>query len=300
MKLEISIAASRPLKQEVLDGLAPLIAEQHVEDTACRHDNVGFACTFTAVTQSPDHLLEEIGAVLTRIEKLHGISGAIDLQVRNSDCSEPVLGMLPHGKPFSPVAGIRIMPWHDVEKLPPQSSDIFLDPSRAFGTGLHPSTRLCLQILQLAAGLGSAKNFASRSVLDIGCGSGILSIAALRLGAARAVGIEICPEAVSAARRNIILNRLGEKVRITESSWQEITGTTHDLILANLVPSVLFKAASAIAGLLSENGLLITAGFPGTKNDAVSSLFAESGLHLLHNASADGWGALLLGNRQIT
>ena len=143
------------------------------------------------------------------------------------------------------------------------------------------------------------KKHALRSVLDIGCGSGILTIAALRLGAARALAIDIDPAAVDTARKNIQINRLAHSAQVAESSWQNVAGQ-YDLVLANLVPSVLFKAVPAIAELLSSGGFLITAGFPASRNMKVWKMFRKCGLHLLEAHSLDGWGGLLLSEGNST
>ena len=129
--------------------------------------------------------------------------------------------------------------------------------------------------------------------LDIGCGSGILAIAAIRLGAARVLAIEIDPDAVQAARKNIGLNRLAHAAEVAKSSWHDVSGQ-YDLVMANLVPSVLYKAAPHIATLLREQGLLIAAGFPLSKNAEIYRRFAKNDLRLVHESSLDGWGALLI------
>ena len=292
MKLEISIKASSLARQALLAGLAALVPEQHIEETGCSRNSKRITLTLFLDANNPDDLLQKIASETAKIENHYPDELGIDVYVRNSDYSEPDLYSLKQ-EPFSPVEGFRIVPWNGRNNTPPASHDIILDPAHAFGTGLHPSTRLCLQLLKLVHDKVLQKNYGSASVLDIGCGSGILTIAALRLGATRALGIEIDPEAVQVARRNMQRNRLENRAHISESSWQTVNGT-YDLILANLVPSVLYKAAPAIAELIGTQGLLITAGFPASKKTKVYKLFNKKGLHLLHEASVDGWGALLL------
>jgi ribosomal protein L11 methyltransferase len=138
------------------------------------------------------------------------------------------------------------------------------------------------------------KKNTSYSVLDIGCGTGILSIAALRLGAAKTLGIEIDPDTVQVARRNIQLNELERSAEIIEGSWQDISGN-FDLIVANLVPSVLLKVAPKMANLLTANGLVITSGFPKTHHEKLLDIFTMSNLHLIKGSSLEKWGAMLLG-----
>ncbi len=293
MKLEISIKANNLLKQDLLPGLARLVPEQQVQEILTKCSSGRFTLNFTVEAQSPDRLLQEIAAYVANIENHCAAELGIDLHVRNIDCSEPTLCTAQNKRPFSPVEGIRIVPWDGRKKPPPKSSDILLRPAHAFGTGLHPSTRLCLQLLKLVAERDLEKKHVARSVLDIGCGSGILTIAALRLGAARVHAVEIDPNAVEVARRNIQINRLSHSAQVLHTSWHDVTGQ-YDLILANLVPSVLFKAVPYIAKFLKEQALLITAGFPVSRNTKVLGLFEKRGLRLISEFSSDGWGALLI------
>jgi len=293
MKIEISIEASTQVKQDLLTRLADLFPGQHVADTAVGLNNDRFKLKMLVRNETPDPLLQEIDRVVATIENLCSGSHFIDVYVRNMECSESTLGSEQQGKPFSPVAGMQIIPLRGSSISGASIHDIILDPAHAFGTGLHPSTRLCLQLMKLVTDRDSDKKHVLRSVLDIGCGSGILTIAALRLGAARALAIDIDPAAVDTARRNIQINRLAHSAQVEESSWQNVTGQ-YDLVLANLVPSVLFKAVPAIAELLSSGGFLITAGFPASRNLKILGMFRKCSLHLLEAHSLDGWGGLLL------
>lgn len=293
MNLAISIKADQHVIQELHARLAHLAAGQYAEDPPDRDEKGRISLTLSVETIDPDSLLREISTIIAGIEKCTPFADSIEIQVRNTLYSEPVLSISGYTKPFAPAGNIRIVPWHDLKTRPAAADDIFLTPATAFGTGLHPSTKLCLQLLTTTGAACPGNNHEPCSVLDVGCGSGILTIAALRLGAAKALGIEIDPEAVKTARRNIYLNRLEHRAVIRECSWQKIS-TTHDLILANLVPSVLFKAAPFLAKLLSKRGVLITAGFRAASTDKVHSLFTGSGLHLVQKAAAEGWGAMLL------
>jgi len=293
MKVEIIIEAPAQVQQDLMNRLADIFPQHLFAEKAYRFTNGRFTLKLFFETERPDNLLLEIETVVAKIENLNSGASGIDILVRNPACAEPALGSAEHDRFLSPVRDMRIIPWHDSGNAAPAALDILLDPARAFGTGLHPSTRLCLQLLKLVADRDSEKRHAPRSVLDIGCGSGILTIAALRLGAARALAIEIDPGAVQIARRNIGINRLTHSARVVQKSWQDLSGQ-YDLILANLVPSVLYKAAPAVAKLLKAESLLITAGFSESRNMKVLEMFSRYGLHLLQVSSLDGWGGLLL------
>ena len=131
---------------------------------------------------------------------------------------------------------------------------IDLDPGMAFGTGLHPTTRLCLEALE-----GRADRGPLGRALDVGCGSGILSIAAVRLGATRVLGVDIDPVAVEATIANARHNRVGRRVRAREGTLPTDEGP-FDVVLANLIAGVLIEHAANLATELVPDGTLIASG----------------------------------------
>jgi ribosomal protein L11 methylase PrmA len=292
MKLAISITADNLLRHHLLTEVTPVADERGMTVTGEVTHSRRFILTVSGEENSPDPLLLKIGAIVTKLEKRYPTAQDIDVQVRNVDYAEPVVGTDPQNILF-PLEGFRIVPWNGDHNVMPGMHDIVLAPSRVFGTGLHPSTRLCLHLLNQVANQSPGHRLSSLTVLDIGCGSGILTIAALRMGAARVLGVEIDPEAVAVARRNLQYNNLAHAALIMETSWHHIPGH-YDLVLANLVPSVLYKSAPYIAGLLRKQGLLITAGFQAAAATKVAELLVGNGLYLVHKSSADNWGALLL------
>ncbi|MCL2876201.1 MAG: 50S ribosomal protein L11 methyltransferase [Betaproteobacteria bacterium] len=139
--------------------------------------------------------------------------------------------------------------WH---KAPdPDAINIELDPGMAFGTGSHPTTRLCLEWLLETVRLGM-------SVLDFGCGSGILSIAAARLGAACSLGVDIDERAVETARENTARNGVSGIVHIQHSG--EPLETTFDIVVANILTNPLCVLAPAIAARIAPNGRVALSG----------------------------------------
>ncbi|MBW2484188.1 MAG: 50S ribosomal protein L11 methyltransferase [Deltaproteobacteria bacterium] len=297
MKLEISIKANIQLRQFLLASLAELATGYHIKKDTIRNNGGNFELNFLIETESPDFFLKDLADIIAATESSMSHTQDIDVYVKNFEDSEPSYCPEKNGIYFSPVEGIRVVPWLETATpSEPAEHDILLNPAGAFGNGLHPSTRLCLQLLKQAVDHHTERKFSSSSVLDIGCGSGILTIAALRLGASSALSVELDKQAAQTARRNIEINQLTDSVIILETSWQKVTGQ-YDLLFANLVPSVLVKAAPYMAKFLSRHGLLITAGFPATNNTKILNLFTENGLRLIADSSVDGWGALLLGNQ---
>jgi ribosomal protein L11 methyltransferase len=131
---------------------------------------------------------------------------------------------------------------------------IDLDPGMAFGTGLHPTTRLCLQALEDRADRGPLGR-----VLDVGCGSGILAIAAVKLGATRALGLDIDPIAIEATEANARHNRVGKRIRAREGSLPTDEGA-FDTVLANLIAGILVELAPHLAAEVVPGGTLIASG----------------------------------------
>ena len=189
---------------------------------------------------------------------------------------------------FGPVeAGrIAIVPsWVDYEAAPDQLI-VRLDPGQAFGTGHHETTRLCLAALDETVQPGA-------HVLDIGAGSGILSIAAVKLGAGRVDAFEIDPIAADVARANCEANGASEQVTVHGGFPAEGVPPT-DLAVANVSARADIELAEALAGALKPSGKLIASGFLTSDRDDVLSAFAEHGLSLTGEREERDWALLEL------
>ena len=161
---------------------------------------------------------------------------------------------------------------------------IVIQPSMGFGTGHHATTRLCLLALQ-------HENLAGRTVFDVGTGSGILAIAAARLDAARAVGIDNDPDAVQAARENLALNPEATGVAFDVAELREVrtTKVRHDLVIANLTGALLAHEADRILGAVRPGGRIIVSGLLAGERDAVVAAFEPAAL--VAEAREDEWVA---------
>jgi ribosomal protein L11 methyltransferase len=171
---------------------------------------------------------------------------------------------------------------------------IALDPGMAFGTGLHPTTRLCLAALEpLAAdgGLDGAR------VLDVGCGSGILAIASIRLGAASALGIDTDPIAIEATLANARRNRLGRRIEAREGSVP--TGERpFDVVVANLIAGVLVPLAPSLNAELRTGGILVASGIFVDREAEVRTAFEAAGLEPTDRSVDGDWIALTCRRRR--
>lgn len=174
----------------------------------------------------------------------------------------------------------------------PQGDDVVLalDPGMAFGTGLHPTTRLCLAALDRLADEGRS---AKGRVLDVGCGSGILAIAALKLGWVTALGVDIDPIAVEATLANAARNEL--EGRLTARVGSLPSGEPpFDLVLANLVAGVLIPLAPALRAELRAGGGMLASGIFIDREAEVVAAFEAEGLTVADRTAEGDWVALTL------
>ena len=172
----------------------------------------------------------------------------------------------------------------------PDAADVVLDldPGMAFGTGLHPTTRLCLAALESAADRG---HLAAARVLDIGCGSGILAIAAVKLGATTVLGVDTDPIAVEATIANVARNGLASHVTAREGSLPS-GQPAYDLVLANLIGSLLIELAAPLRDELRSGGRLLASGIFVDRETDVQKAFAGVGLAVVDRVVDGDWIAL--------
>jgi ribosomal protein L11 methyltransferase len=170
----------------------------------------------------------------------------------------------------------------------PDAVVIALDPGMAFGTGLHPTTRLCLAALERVADRGSVT---AARVLDVGCGSGILSIAAARLGAADVLGVDTDEIAVEATIANARRNRLTRRIRARHGSLPSGAGP-FDLVLANLIAGVLVSLAPSLAAELRPGGVLVASGIFVDREADVAASFEAAGLAVTARDAEGDWVAV--------
>lgn len=167
-----------------------------------------------------------------------------------------------------------------------------LDPGMAFGTGLHPTTRLCLRGIERLADDGL---LAGRRVLDVGCGSGILSIAAGRLGAGRVLGLDVDPLAVETTAANAQRNRVARIVR-TQSGSLPVAAPPADLVVANLIASLLVRLAAALhaatrpgTGKPGSGGRLLASGIFSDREPEVRRALAAAGFRIAGREVEGDW-----------
>ena len=224
------------------------------------------------------------------------------LQQWISTCAQEVSGVQLYCRPlpdvdyltqwqqfFQPLCiGERLMirpPW-DTSPLPAHMACLTLNPGPAFGTGTHPSTHLCLTMLvQLAA------RYQGGALLDVGCGSGILSLAALQLGWHHAMGVDIDAQAIPVATHNATLNALQERVHFRHGSWQVVTGQ-FPCITANIYLGPLVEMLQPLTRYLVPGGTIILSGLLVSQEATMRAAVKSAGLTVQARLLEEGWVTL--------
>jgi ribosomal protein L11 methyltransferase len=190
-----------------------------------------------------------------------------------------------HYRPLEVGHRLLILPaW--MEAPPGDRLAIRIDPGMAFGTGVHPTTQLILQLLEELIQSGDA-------VIDVGCGSGILSIAAVRLGAGEVLGVDIEAEAIENARHNAELN--GVSVQLEQGSLEEIRGGAFafkqaELVVANIIAPILVRLlAEGLSELVAAGGSMILSGILAEQEAEIGRAMDAAGLRVERRLQMGDW-----------
>jgi ribosomal protein L11 methyltransferase len=170
--------------------------------------------------------------------------------------------------------------WRDWDASPDELV-VELDPGMAFGTGLHPTTKLMIEGLQDRVRPGMR-------VLDLGTGSGILAIPSARLGG-EVTALDISDVAVEVARDNVAANGVPDRVSVSEGTIEAVSGQRFDLILANIIASVLVEIAPALHAALEPGGEVLASGIIDERVERVRTAFRDAGLEITGNVREGDW-----------
>lgn len=239
--------------------------------------------------------LEEIKKSLYKLKKSENGEnfGSLEVwtsKVKDEDWSEN------WKKYFKPIKiGEKVLIVPEWEKIPKTERTVFrVNPGMSFGTGSHESTQMCIEEIERLVTSES-------SLLDLGCGSGILSVTGLLLGAKKAVAVDIDPMAVETAFDNLELNGL-EKERLSgydgdiisdKELCRKISEEKYDLVIANIVADVIIALAPFVKDFMKENGYFICSGIINERRDEVLESLKKAGLNVLNVRSRGEWTAVL-------
>jgi len=194
-----------------------------------------------------------------------------------------------HFRPLQATPRLVIKPpW---ERYPRKKGEVVIDinPGMAFGTGTHPTTQLCLRALE---NLIPAFPYPP-TVLDVGTGSGILSIAAHKLGARKIVAVDLDPVAIESARENARANGVQEGIDFRIGSLGGVM-RRFDIVVANLLPQEILKIAPSLVRRVSSEGFLVVSGILSVQKKEIAGIFREASLKIRRSEESRGWACLTL------
>ena len=296
--LEVSLTVDGELAEavaEVLDRFATggVVVEsnvkyRNVEDEGTPYGPVkvyGFL-TVDETLEEKRHKLEEALWYLNAIREL---PQAVYREIEDQNW---MTAWKEHYRPIEIGKKLLILPaW--IEQKDMTRVAVKIDPSMAFGTGTHPSTQLCLELVEDYVQAG-------KPVIDIGCGSGILTIAALKLGASRALAVDIDAESVKETLKACVFNQVGEQVETGLGSVDEINRGDFSmkqapLVLANILAPVLIRLFDAgMAETITSGGVIILAGILAEQGESVRTAAESKGLTFVEERHSGDWVALVM------
>ncbi|MCO5215121.1 MAG: 50S ribosomal protein L11 methyltransferase [Thermomicrobiales bacterium] len=268
------------------------IEEPYVQDEDGDNPDIDLEKPFTVHTYVAEEdfrpeIVEQLRQGLYYLGQLRGVS---DLRVSNLQEQDWANAWKEHFQVHR--IGERVVirpPWREYE---PQDDDlvIVLDPGMAFGTGLHPSTRLNMLGTEEAVKPGD-------TVLDIGTGSGILAFAAAKLGASKVDTVDVETVAVKATADNAELNGMSDVVAVELGSvgpGEPFWGEQYDVVIANIIARVLIELSEAIVAHTKPGGKIVLAGIIETREQDVIDAFTTAGATVINRRFAEDWVSLVL------
>lgn len=300
--MEISVAVSRDdieAVSDIFDGMGT--GGGVIEDPAIIYDVVARGSIETVALAPPEDpgsppvvkgYLPAGHGLYEKLEEFRGALAAVDpgypsrLRLREIEESS---WMDKWREFYHPVrVGRRILVKPSWVPVDPEEGRVVIemDPGMAFGCGTHPTTAMCMALLEEVIRGGE-------TVLDVGAGSGILSLAAARLGASEVVAVDSDPTAVRTARENVEANGLGGLVRVREGDLLDGIGTPADVIVANIVADVIIRLLPRAVSLLRGGGKFIASGVISGRREEVAGAIEASGLAVLKTTSEGEWAAFM-------
>ena len=181
--------------------------------------------------------------------------------------------------------------WEGYELQDSSEVVVEMDPGMAFGTGTHETTKMCIQLLE---------NYVSRNsqVLDIGCGSGILGITALKLGAQNCMAVDIDENAVRVAKENARVNNVSDKMDSKAGNLVDIVIDTYDVVVANIIADIIIHLSGIVKPFLKENGVFIASGIINDRYEEVKENLLKNGFAIKEESFMGEWVAVAVTRRE--
>ena len=279
VQIEDKIPLSEEEKQKMYIDILPELPED---------DGVAYVSFFLEAGKDHKELLHNIKEEMESLREFMDI-GEGTIEETTTEDIDWMNNWKEFFKPFV-VDDIYIKPsWEETGEEVKGKMLIEIDPGTAFGTGKHETTRLCIRQLKKYVSEGC-------KVLDIGCGSGILSIVAARLGAADILGLDVDPEAVKVSWENIEINHISREQCqfvagniIEEESIQQLAGENADVVTANILADIIIPLAPVAAARLKNGGIFISSGILYTKEEAVTEAIKRAGMKLAEVTRDGDW-----------
>jgi ribosomal protein L11 methyltransferase len=238
---------------------------------------------YIAPDENPAEIVELMKDRLARAETPH------EMQLVGVEQEDWETGWKAYYHPMTIGSRLAIVPsWEDFET---DRVKITLDPGMAFGTGTHETTALCLSVLDDIIKGGER-------VLDIGTGSGILAIAALKLGAAEAEGVDIDPMCVRTAGENAALNGVENNFKVLIGDLSDKASGKYDVICANIVANAIKMLVPHVPALMKKDTIFMASGIIDTRKDEVIAAIEATGLTVVEVKEDNGWVALIVKNKK--
>jgi ribosomal protein L11 methyltransferase len=300
--LEVSLILDGELAEAVSEVMARFAPDGVViESTAVTSnpdDSEGHAvgplrvCAYLLADDNVEETRKKLAEALWYLGRISPIPEPQYRRVQQSDWAET---WKQHYQPIAIGKSLMIIPaW--LESPDPDRIPVRIDPGMAFGTGTHPTTQLCLELLEEAIERAGGM---LEGVIDVGCGSGILSTAAIKLGVRRALGVDVDPEAITACRENAALNGVEAQQEGGLGSVAEIRSGAFSiqrapLVLANILATVVIRLLDEGLGeLVTPGGSLVLSGILEEQSPEVEVALIKHGFQLVDKRQSGDWVALL-------
>lgn len=236
--------------------------------------------------------LGNVRIALEQFKQAHRDCGTLLMTMDELAEEDWAYGWQKYYRPMEIGRRLLVIPQWEAEHTDPGGRvPLVLDPGLAFGTGSHATTQLCLTALEQRVQTG-------QRILDLGCGSGILSIAALKLGADSATAVDIDESCVEVAYSNAALNGVGgDRYHVqagdvlTDQALQTRLGSGYDIVVANIVADVIIALAPMVRGFLKPGGLFLCSGIIDDRAEETAAALRRAGWSILDTRQADGWFA---------